>query len=291
MTTNNHPAHGPVSLDRLHQISEILSKASAQSYGGNIGYAMADAVKVIDGAIESAGMEPYGYVHKDIYESCGTAGLSNGRDAYSNSDTHIALYTAPPAPVVKLPNEFISSDGIVVQIEKLMGVLAVHGIQYERRGNAFRTTMLQSLGNSEQLDEVGSWNNHMNTPTDQAGNSPVTPDGYVLVPKDLLSELRDWAHPEIEKYCDMWEGRRDSEFPALRKVIADADALLAAATPGKWIPVSERMPDQYVEVIVCTDAGSRHIAALNRQMNWDDGDFLDDIQNVTHWMPLPAPPQ
>lgn len=39
----NHPAHGPVSLDRLHQISEILSKAAAQSDGGNIGYAMADA--------------------------------------------------------------------------------------------------------------------------------------------------------------------------------------------------------------------------------------------------------
>ena len=49
MTTNNHPAHGPVSLDRLRQISEILSKATAQSDGGNLGYAMADAVKVIAG--------------------------------------------------------------------------------------------------------------------------------------------------------------------------------------------------------------------------------------------------
>lgn len=29
--TTNHPVHGPVSLDRLHQISEILSKAAAQS--------------------------------------------------------------------------------------------------------------------------------------------------------------------------------------------------------------------------------------------------------------------
>ncbi|WP_267453209.1 hypothetical protein [Citrobacter portucalensis] len=34
MTTNNHPAHGPVSLDSLYQISEILSKAVAQSDGG-----------------------------------------------------------------------------------------------------------------------------------------------------------------------------------------------------------------------------------------------------------------
>ncbi|WFV20743.1 hypothetical protein NFJ22_11445 [Citrobacter braakii] len=48
MTTTTHPAHGPVSLERLRQISEILRKASAQSDGGNLGYAMADAVKVID---------------------------------------------------------------------------------------------------------------------------------------------------------------------------------------------------------------------------------------------------
>lgn len=68
MTTNNHPAHGPVSLERLHQIREILSKASAQSDGGNLGYAIADAVKVIDGAIAAFGAEP-------------------------------VLYTAPPAPV------------------------------------------------------------------------------------------------------------------------------------------------------------------------------------------------
>ncbi len=57
--TINHPAHGPVSLDRLHQISEILSKAAAQSDGGNLGYAMADAVKVIDGAIAAFNAELY----------------------------------------------------------------------------------------------------------------------------------------------------------------------------------------------------------------------------------------
>ncbi|EOF7608653.1 DUF550 domain-containing protein, partial [Citrobacter freundii] len=57
MTTNNHPANSPVSLDRLHQISEILSKAAAQSDGGNLGYAMADAVKVFNGVLESMARE------------------------------------------------------------------------------------------------------------------------------------------------------------------------------------------------------------------------------------------
>lgn len=66
----------------------------------------------------------------------------------------------------------------------------------------------------------------------QSGNSaqPVTvPAGYVLVQVELLSDLRDFAHPEIEKYCEMWNGRRDAEFPAMQKIISDVDALLAAA--------------------------------------------------------------
>ena len=89
MTTNNHPAHGPLSLDRLHHIREILSKASAQSDGGNLGYAMADAVKVIDGAIAAFGAEPVGTFKKG---PCGY---------YSSfHEDAVPLYTAPPAPVV-----------------------------------------------------------------------------------------------------------------------------------------------------------------------------------------------
>jgi hypothetical protein len=154
MTTNNQPAHGHVSLDRLHQIREILSKAAAQSDGGNLGYAMADAVKVIDGVIAAFGADPVGYFYADKpgdwYQ------ISDGDRVPSHR--RIPLYSNPQSsPVVKLPNEFISSEGIVVQIEKLMAVLAVHGIQYERRGNACRAAMLQ------------------------AGNSPVTPDGWIPV--------------------------------------------------------------------------------------------------------------
>ncbi|MCO5781790.1 hypothetical protein [Citrobacter meridianamericanus] len=100
MTTNNHPAHGPVSLERLHQISEILSKAAAQSDGGNLGYAMADAVKVIDSAIAAFGAAPVAWTEKCEITNMQATGLylrgfpdnAHGRD--------IALYTAPPAPVV-----------------------------------------------------------------------------------------------------------------------------------------------------------------------------------------------
>lgn len=137
----------------------------------------------------------------------------------------------------------------------------------------------------------------------------VAPPGYVMVPKDLLSELRDWAHPEIEKYCEMWEGRRDSEFPALRKVIADADALLAASpqspgsepatVPGKWIPVSEQMPPSRHEVLVGRWWGEKPrwcckwATYIPGHPDAQSSGWLipGASWTPTHWMQLPAGPQ
>lgn len=34
--------------------------------------------------------------------------------------------------VVRLPTEFYSEHGVVVQLEKVMAALAIHGIKYER---------------------------------------------------------------------------------------------------------------------------------------------------------------
>ncbi|EEA9447600.1 hypothetical protein FW706_05210 [Salmonella enterica subsp. enterica serovar Gatuni] len=107
MTTNNHPAHGPVSLDRLHQISEILSKAAAQSDGGNLGYAMADAVKVIDGAIAAFSNEPVAWTDEKELRDAKVAGIGYlfGIDKVANKFAdprrQIMLYRhAQPVPVV-----------------------------------------------------------------------------------------------------------------------------------------------------------------------------------------------
>ncbi|WP_410688388.1 hypothetical protein [Citrobacter europaeus] len=48
--TTNHPANGPVSLDRLHQIREYLLHDTQYSNGGNRTYIIADVLKVIGGA-------------------------------------------------------------------------------------------------------------------------------------------------------------------------------------------------------------------------------------------------
>ncbi|WP_142971896.1 DUF551 domain-containing protein [Klebsiella michiganensis] len=69
--------------------------------------------------------------------------------------------------------------------------------------------------------------------------------------------------------------------------------------PGKWIPVSERMPDVGVKVLCFPVKDEPIHATFNGQLwlqdvSWSGSD--DTIDNVipvsvTHWMPLPAAPQ
>ncbi len=67
-----------------------------------------------------------------------------------------------------------------------------------------------------------------------------------------------------------------------------------AAAPGKWIPVSERMPIDF-EAVIAFDGDQVYGEAMYSS---DDGFTIDGyepcdrlkLQNVTHWMPLPPPP-
>ncbi|APV62212.1 DUF551 domain-containing protein [Salmonella enterica] len=74
--------------------------------------------------------------------------------------------------------------------------------------------------------------------------------------------------------------------------------------PDGWISCSERMPDR--EYVLAGDfSGTHYLASIpNVQVGiyadwfddekpcWDDGDGNDlHLKEVTHWMPLPEPPQ
>ena len=67
-------------------------------------------------------------------------------------------------------------------------------------------------------------------------------------------------------------------------------------TPDGWISCSERMPDDGQHVIIICDG------AFVLYAQYRDGEFFDVVRdgdeffetqsrNVTHWMPLPEPPQ
>lgn len=165
--TTNHPAHGPVSLERLHQISEILSKAAAQSDGGNLGYAMADAVKVIDGAIAAFGAEPVGEVIEQQSGVMMDGLFVSEKPTYRNiKGIHkmkmmplgTKFYTATPAPVVPDIDRRAIADKVYGKCCRIPGATFYNAAEFA-------------------IDEVES----LFAAILQAGNSPVTPDRWIPV--------------------------------------------------------------------------------------------------------------
>lgn len=153
MTTNNHSAQGPVSLDRLRQIREILCKAAAQSDGGNLGYAMADAVKVIGEVLErrnADSAEPVLYVMQgdgiDFGECASTrlAVIDDLVDEWNeNKEPDVPLYktvtlyaATHPAPVV--PEIKCDDDGTTTS-------------EFDHGWNACRAAMLQGTDGKPEL--------------------------------------------------------------------------------------------------------------------------------------------
>ncbi|MBA7800756.1 hypothetical protein HV170_04355 [Citrobacter freundii] len=169
MTTNNHPAHDPVSLDRLHQIREILSKASAQSDGGNLGYAMADAVKVIDGAIATTNIEPVACIDRANLDY-----LADGCDGHVWDTSYaepgdVLLYTTPITPAV--PDELTREE-----YRRRFMMEDNFNDTYRGGWNACRAAMLQA-GNSPAIGiDLAS------EPDRSVEVRYLAPPGYVIVP-------------------------------------------------------------------------------------------------------------
>ena len=57
-------------------------------------------------------------------------------------------------------------------------------------------------------------------------------------------------------------------------------------TVQEWIPVTERLPEEYKAVFVCYKSGTVYINYIRQGGKWNC--IGDDI---THWMPLPEPPK
>ncbi|EEJ0059552.1 DUF551 domain-containing protein [Salmonella enterica subsp. enterica] len=104
----------------------------------------------------------------------------------------------------------------------------------------------------------------------------------------------DWLYDDpLELAKAIRKGPDMSEFAGSSPVIPDG-----------WISCSERMPDR--EYVLAGDfSGTHYLASIpNVQVGiyadwfddekhcWDDGDGNDlHLKEVTHWMPLPEPPQ
>ncbi|WP_368941720.1 DUF551 domain-containing protein [Citrobacter werkmanii] len=212
MTTNNHPANGPVSLERLYQIRQYIERNNQYQNGGNRAYILTDMLKVIDEVLEARNAEQVEFLPDNLDRALTILGVA-------------------------LP---ISKEEFNLDAERWMQRLINRVIRLE---------------------------------------SELTPPAPV-VPDEIKHRIGgfDWR----------WEGEFNRGWNACRAAMLQAGN--SPAAPDGWIPVSERMPDKLIPVIVMYADGEMWSAMWNGN-RWDDGTEYPDPHSVTHWREMPAAPQ
>jgi hypothetical protein len=58
----------------------------------------------------------------------------------------------------------------------------------------------------------------------------------------------------------------------------------------EWISVKDRLPEGHMKCIVAISNYSTSASFLKGEW-WQCGEVIDDDCKITHWMPLPEPPE
>ena len=118
---------------------------------------------------------------------------------------------------------------------------------------------------------------------------------------ELIKNLRIYANDETDEIrfeaADAIEDLEKCLATALLEYQRANNKLLMteeyAKQKNRWIPVTERLPEEYEYVLCRTDYGME--VGYHRdewgQDEWTTGKFGDGTIDVSHWMPLPQPPK
>lgn len=179
------------------------------------------------------------------------------------------IYAAPPAPVV--PEEKPIPNPL-----SMYAVDAVAAIAEVRGWNACRAAMLHSA-------EPAS--NHEELPLDYRQGQKDGLEWAAQLAEANHPQTGDWLYDDpLELAKAIRKGPDMPEFDGPTPV-----------TPDGWISCSERMPEETGDIIVVSDgivmsgiSYSRRDGFYIAALEYDDD---EPIGGVTHWMPLPEPPQ
>lgn len=232
-------------------------------------------------ALASLEAEPYGYVHKAAYEQAGSCGLSGDHEAYRDSSTHIAVYTATPAPV-SVPDERAAFETFM---EKRFKDCIDRRLVKNGDGEYFAWDM--------QVAWI-AWQGHAAMlQAEPVSNSDELPLDYLQGHKDGLewaAQLAEANHPQTGEWL------YDDPIDLARAIRKGPDMPTvqggnSPVTPDAWISCSERMPPQDDWILIYSKHGEYMAGQVQGEyVELSDG-TLSWLGNVLFWMPLPEPPQ
>ena len=116
-----------------------------------------------------------------------------------------------------------------------------------------------------------------------------------VISDKMLALVHDATNAAYNRACATEWGRGVKAAILAEKqtetALVEAIAELEAAQ--RWIPVSERLPKENAPVLVLTVLGGMFVDFIHgKSVVTGNPDFYElDIEDVTHWMPLPKLPE
>lgn len=272
--------------------------------GSNVVLPAEEAEELARIALASLEAEPVAYIFK---HPAGKLFWALTDESNKEQPDVIPVYADSPAPVV--PDEIDVND-----VPRAVTYFKTHRDCYADGWNACRAAMLQS-GNFRE-NKNSSTNNFREIP-EASTSSPVTPallpGGFTIEETKELHE--DLVRSHISKALSgekMKKKDRDADLRWIHGVIVQAAWFVKASleqnalsgnypvTPDSWISCSERMPEKNQNVLISVNFDSSLVEPLICSARYTGSTFRrgdatiksgNGIEQATHWMPLPEPPQ
>ncbi|HCT5493729.1 TPA: DUF551 domain-containing protein [Escherichia coli] len=227
-------------------------------------------------------------------------------DAMAKEVNKLLGRIAPPAPVV--PEEISTTH---TMLPAMSDQLMAFG--YVKGWNACRAAMLHA-GNFRK--NANSSTNNFREIAETSTNSPVIP-GEVLsailkfarVRADFddfdgdrrgIGDCQDEAEQELIVTINKYASQLAAEPIATNDVREQTAIPQVPVTPDGWISCSERMPKKNQNVLISVNFDSDLVEPLICSARYTGSTFRrgqatikpgNGIEQATHWMPLPEPPQ
>lgn len=97
----------------------------------------------------------------------------------------------------------------------------------------------------------------------------------------LIDEVNDLMDANLLFYDDASKARQET----LEEIV---DLIIDQPEVGEWIPVEERLPEIFENVLIYTKSGHYHIGAyFEERKRWWLGVYWEDLDFILAWMPLP----
>ena len=214
----NHPSNGPLTAERIERVIEVLESSLKYRNGSSMDNVLADAVKGLRELRVSREAEPV--VLDDLLSMAASA----IEDLLEHTDPHTSYYSGVWADVpgklraaalqesqkgAGAPQNCRSNENVqVVDRQSVDGVGHPQSEPQNSQQNIPENiltvrgavTAIRNSGVAIDAEKILAERDAL--------NSPATPDGWVIVPKELTCEMDDaaWqAYHETRSMSDIWE--------------------------------------------------------------------------------------